>query len=1222
MTVEKIDKKEYQAKRVNDPKGKELEPWKNKSLKTSVNLMSMLEAFGKKLYDSKISALRETVVNHISHGAWAAIKKGETAHVEIWFDEEKRTIVIRDFNGMGIPFHDMEVNCTELGGSGNDDRSLPGQHGYGFFAWLALANFSTVETWSRITDEHYCYVGREGKIWEPSEERTLDSYGTITTMVVDEDVNYRDLEENCNQFIQYFPVKTIIHTTSGEDIEYGHRKYGDKFENPLTLENENISLVIEQTVEHPETWRNKSYGGAEDQEFFINNVPINVYSNLDNAVYQQFKFKCNIKNEAFVIPPIQRDKLNKDDASKVEDLMESMICEELLKHECQTVEEFLSIDDKWHWSKNRLIRQAFNKKTKVFYDMMDTNIGYCECDPEAHCNKPKAKNAVQYLTLGNIIQRYDNVFIEFQNGRKDRLAIGHNLPNSVALSWYHGPLRGSLETLNAEGIDLYSDFLSKNYLLIKDVIKSNKYKIVKTDADMLSVYCGPVSRSKTSIAMDNVKKKDLLLNIPIGEKYKADWVSAFNITSGHHFGIPDEILDRQLRVIGESELEVSNEDRYPLNISYSKKHAKKLHDDGNIWTISEIIEKLQTITTLVTTMEPANIWKEPEVIEMSLFDAIPFMTWQNDETTKMYNESGVRSTNWGREEYDESRNHFRYVDSITNNPLLFNAFHVPNVKDRIWIRVAIGLWHVYCEWCMSQRNERVKKQKPSKDDITLAGDNKLRTWVSTLDYSELDENFKEWIDFDKINEGAEGAFPSSSMLTAEAIQYMMKASSIYVTMISRSNSRGEERYNLIPYQVLKYGEKYVRKENPEYDNIEKILRLYTISDIKGSSYGSSQYLMSVLNNSNPRLHNMISRMISINTGDEYEVDGNQYNSDGGTELGSGSKYHLSPIDQFKKGWWNDIEDVSENVEIRGRRRNGTYLDDAQKLNRIVCSISELIYATTVKTIDWSDYRLLRVFGLARAGDEHNLNGFNGRFKEKDFIQQSRWLHRLEYMKIEPDALWNKNNVCLAVTSSNPQSRDNLLSMDKEPNPLYTDMWKTCRMFEKIKRFDVGEDKIGKPINEYLLAGNDDFMLSYFILEKLRKSNPEFFDKDALKCDVKEIAWRDDVEVFHLGYFKKHKKLFLERLASIDTLVEYRNQDKFNSIRKLMNHYECQYTVTEDKNSISIKADSKFNWAKFIMNHTGDINRTDYKDIRLKGNTLTIEFNHEEIAELPPILNYK
>ena len=130
---------------------------------------------------------------------------------------------------------------------------------------------------------------------------------------------------------------------------------------------------------------------------------------------------------------------------------------------------------------------------------------------------------------------------------------------------------------------------------------------------------------------------------------------------------------------------------------------------------------------------------------------------------------------------------------------------------------------------------------------------------------------------------------------------MMKASSIYVTMISRDGNN--QRYNLIPDQVLKYGEKYVRKENPEREDMEKILRLYTISDVKGSSYGSSQYLMSVLKNSNPRLHNMISRMISINTGDEYEVDGNQYNSDGGTELGSGSKYHLSPIDQFKKGWW-------------------------------------------------------------------------------------------------------------------------------------------------------------------------------------------------------------------------------------------------------------------------------------------------------------------------------
>ncbi len=72
----------------------------------------------------------------------------------------------------------------------------------------------------------------------------------------------------------------------------------------------------------------------------------------------------------------------------------------------------------------------------------------------------------------------------------------------------------------------------------------------------------------------------------------------------------------------------------------------------------------------------------------------------------------------------------------------------------------------------------------------------------------------------------------------------------------------------------------------------------------------------------------------------------------------------------------------------------------------------------------------------------------------------------------------------------------------------------------------------------------------------------------------------------------------------------------------MNNYECQYNIKENKNSISITADSKFNWARFIMNHTGAINKTDYKDIRLNGSTLTIEFNHEEIAELPPILNYK
>ena len=1208
MTVEKINKKEYEAKRVNDPKGKELEPWRNKSLKTSVNLMSMLEAFGKKLYDSKISALRETVVNHISHGAWAAIKKGETAHVEIWFDSQKRTIVIRDFNGMGIPFDDMQKNCTELGGSGNDDRSLPGQHGYGFFAWLAIANFCTVETWSRVTDEHYCYVGREGKIWEPSDERTLDSYGTKTTMVVDEDVNYEDLESNCHQFIEHFPVKTKIHTSTGEELDYGNRAYGDLFEKPLTIENDDILLVIEQTSESPDTWRNRNYGGAEDQEFYINNVPITVNSDVQNAVYQCFKFKCNIKNEAFVVPPIQRDKLNKADCSKVVDLIDKMVCSELVKHECDNIEDFLSIDDKWLWRKDRTIRQAFKDKTKNFYKTMDYKVAVNDCDPEARCNQPKAKKAAEYLEFGNVVQRYDNVFIEYQNGRKDRLVIGHNLPKSCCLSSF-----GSNYDGDGGG---FWPFAHKKYLDVKEAIKTNKYKIHKEDRNSIMVYCGPMSRSKTSMNISDIKKEDVLLNIPTGDKTRESW---FNALHGpvelSSYGIPYDVRDRKLHVIGESEFEVSMEHRFPLNISFSRKYAERLHSDGNVLTISGILEKLQTITTFVTTMEPKNEWEAPQAIEMTLFDAMPFMKMQNYKMKEMKSESSDKSFMWNDKHHSNPDfTSLKYLESI-DNPVAFNGFHVPNVEDRLWINVAIALWQQYTAWCLADEADR-HKQKPSDEKINFASidgrDLSLRTWVSTLDYSELGSDFKEWIDWDEVHE----LMGKTSKGYATALSYLSR-SYIDIYFDNEDNGQyGDQTLAINALNALKWGTKYVRKFDSETSDAGKIKDLYTSSDHELKAVRVYDIMRTGLNGVHPRLKNMFIHLFTDETDYEDQVDGNQWNGKE-TQLKKGSKYHLTGKEQIKKGWWSADKDTSS-----------TYRDEINKMNRLVCSMSEFIYATTIKKLDWSDHRLLRVFGLGCLGDELNTQGFNGIVSDRLSTQQNGWLARFSYMEIEPTEVWADIDLCFPVTVGNLQKRYDVIKLEGTTNPLYTDMWQTCQMFEKAKQKVLGDTRqnnVEKPINTGLLVNDYSNPKINFIIKKLRETNPEFFSEDGLTCDIDDIAWRDDVELFHLEYFQDRKNYLLERLATVDMLIEYRNSEKFNTIKGLMtgNEFdEIQYTVKETIDSMSVTASSGFNWAMFILKKGTYIENTDPEYVRINKNTFTVKFKMPEIEELPPILNYK
>ena len=1172
--IEKIDKKEYKANQVNT-EGKKLEPWKNKSLKTSVNLMSMLEAFGKKLYDSKISALRETVVNHISHGAWAAIKKGEDAHVEIWFDSEKRSIVIRDFNGMGIPFDDMEKNCTELGGSGNNDRSIPGQHGYGFFAWLAIANFCTVETWSRITDEHYCYVGREGKIWEPSDERTLDSYGTKTTMIVDEDVNFEILEDQCHEFIEHFPVIIKIHHSSGDEVEYGHLTYDNAFANSRILENDNVMLVIDQTSETPNLYRR---GRGKEQSFFINNVPIDVAMNglktkdgYREGVLDSFKFNCNIKNESIVVPPIQRDKLNKDDSDKIYKICDNLIRQEFKKHVCDNIDDFLSIDDKWIWKKSHKIREMFSDKTRDFYTEMDHKMNVNSCDSTHNCNKPGKKKAGEYIKLGDALLNYDNLFLEYQNGRKDRLIIGANLPKSACLSAYSD---------RTEHVS--RGWMYKNFKEVKAVIKENKFKLNSMSSESIMVYCNTTTKMKSSINVNDIKKSDFILNIPLGEKSRSSWFDGLGRVNNINCRRDGNLPENEIPFVGkfESGEPVPGSHRLPLNIAFSRKHAKLLHDNDNCLRIANIMKKLQTITTFVSDLPNLNNegdidYKEPTILEMSLFDAIPYMVkqskilndWAVDNDMSMPDRMRV---------YGGDARQMNFVFDI-EYATQYNVFSVPNIEDRKWIKIGFLLWIQYHKWCCNEDQlarpgldkENMYHQTGSQDHPTL------KAWIDTLDFDDAqsDDDYREWVDWEKLaNENISEHDLPNVMLSIKA--------------------QSDNQLCGMAYRTITHGPQSLTCKN-EGSFVTRMLG----SDVGIQTQAEYNIWRDTLKRVNPKLHRAITHLF-VDANDEDISDGNLWNN-GDKEFVSGEYCKTT-------GMYRDL----------GILQDDSDRDDVKTLNRLVCSFSELLYTSTYDVLNFKDNRIRRTFGLGNGWDCHNDS--NRKFGDDKFIpQHTNWINssRLGY-SVEDAKLekWSDENsdVVFPVTVGNEQKRSTVEKMDSGKNPLFTDMWQTCVVF------DLEDVPIGASSNNFSKDQE-----TIWLVDRLRKTNPEFFTKSALNCKVEKIVFRKDVELFKTKFFSERKVGFIKRIAPVKLLIEYINLEHVNmiksSIMMFVDETKLETKVKYKIDSNSITAIGAIDWAWYMYKKNSSIVRTNPTSIDINGDELKITFTQPEKTEFPPIL---
>lgn len=248
------------------------------TFKVGLNYDKVIEIFGDKIYNSDGGAFREQVVNGLSHGCMQYHKiHGYTDDVflRVIFDHMLRKVVIFD-NGMGMPEERFINTFAAFGNSFNQDGTRSGQHGLGAMSFLRFSSSTLVESWSRETEEHYCYSIEDGKDIQPAANRLMSEYGTRIEITLKQSVRISELRNTVQNIAKHYPVKIVLtelNTEGSRSTNTALESYGrvtesvddssivynavETMQDYVTANKPNNPFKIESTHEHVEIWINR-----------------------------------------------------------------------------------------------------------------------------------------------------------------------------------------------------------------------------------------------------------------------------------------------------------------------------------------------------------------------------------------------------------------------------------------------------------------------------------------------------------------------------------------------------------------------------------------------------------------------------------------------------------------------------------------------------------------------------------------------------------------------------------------------------------------------------------------------------------------------------------------------------------------------------------------------------------------------------------------------------
>lgn len=491
--------KNYKAKPYRiDTNNKQLPITGGRQIKTKASIGVILKLLGDSIYHSDASALREQLTNAISHGCMPINKKEPNkAYVDLNINFQDRTIIVTDTNGIGIPFDDMDKIVTEMGTSGNHDRSRSGQHGLGLFSFLRLSTTAILETWSKVTDERYAFICEGGETWDEIGNRELTTTGTRIEITCKDKVDLMSMVKSVKDVCEFQEVRTVLtvegapsNNTSnisnygledenwyhGDDVyEFGQVNFEEQ-----CLKNSSVVKVVKLKGKDMDIYlgignRDRiNHNNRTNNQLLLCNVPVtNSISNFDCP-----QIWVNLTSEKTYKPPVDRDSMHAETMKIVEEEIRIAVKEWVEKIKVESVQDYQMHEHASLILDNQFLDNWLPEKTLDLFHALRTNFrvwGTKIVDTGDNGNAIRSVNKDVWMRLGEIIKQNTMIVNSWNTNYYEAFRDYYNERNQTFL--LVKPKASGVRQRQIEEHDRDLKILEKYFKYAKDVRKELKIKL-------------------------------------------------------------------------------------------------------------------------------------------------------------------------------------------------------------------------------------------------------------------------------------------------------------------------------------------------------------------------------------------------------------------------------------------------------------------------------------------------------------------------------------------------------------------------------------------------------------------------------------------------------------------------------------------------------------------------------------------------------------------------
>jgi len=366
---------------IYSPKEKQIKNYGNKELSVTINNKAIIPILADKIYKNPMSAIRELYNNEVT--SCERIKKlypnQEQPEIKLTYDSNTRELNIIGINSLGIDNKTFNEGLRVMGNSGNNDETMKGLWGLGFYSFVKISERIIITTKSRIENKDKAWICKSALSFEelqPDQYEKLDTYGTKLTLVLKDEVNENDLVSTINEICKLSGIKTnFVYDNELQDLTQ-YFKLQDYFESKF------YDFFHEKYCSYSLAWTHIDH---DDYEAFIFKTSGSFNSDLRD-VYESYllgtpidlKFKTSAYSEGYdgVIVNVKNERKfePKPDREQFEQASENELNDNL-KFDAKKIYHYATYDPKiktihqWFNAKQRHFISSLNGKTP-----MDQNI--------------------------------------------------------------------------------------------------------------------------------------------------------------------------------------------------------------------------------------------------------------------------------------------------------------------------------------------------------------------------------------------------------------------------------------------------------------------------------------------------------------------------------------------------------------------------------------------------------------------------------------------------------------------------------------------------------------------------------------------------------------------------------------------------------------------------------------------------------------------------------